>query len=382
VQRGGGDAAHTARVVSWNVNGLRRIAPGGLKAFLADALPGVQDVLCVQETKLLRQDLTRELALADGWCVRRRRWLLAVLVPLPARPPPACSIFISYHCADQPMLAPAPAAAPGTGRDAYFAFSRGKVGYSGVATFCRHGSALPLPLHAEEGLTGALPQPSAAAPKRHGGEGGAAPAPALPLPDWDAAGFGAEELQQLDSEGRCVITDHVRAAMQTVDAAALAPPGRGATRGCRLQHARSELLPGSTLHRTAVLPRHTPLISTCVFVSQGFVVVFNVYVPAITSEERAVERFAFKLRFLTVRPSSSRLPPGRTTLRSQARPPATAVTVGCASTALRRAGGCALSLGTQQRLLPHVARSSSPRRCSCGLRCCSPRAGAWCWWAT
>eukprot|EP00198_Chlamydomonas_reinhardtii_P003572 XP_001692908.1 predicted protein [Chlamydomonas reinhardtii] len=54
------------RIVSWNVNGLRRVIAhfGSLDKFLS-ALEA--DVLCIQEHKLTRADLKRELALADGW---------------------------------------------------------------------------------------------------------------------------------------------------------------------------------------------------------------------------------------------------------------------------------------------------------------------------
>ncbi|KXZ51325.1 hypothetical protein GPECTOR_13g812 [Gonium pectorale] len=136
------------RLVTWNVNGLRRIvtAFGGLGPLL-ESLHA--DVVCFQETKLTRGMLERDLALADGW-------------------------------------------------ESFFAFTRGKVGYSGVATFCRRDVAVPR--HAEEGFTGALALPPGVRPDS------AAAAAAL-HPRWAAAGLGGEELLQLDGEGRVVVTD-------------------------------------------------------------------------------------------------------------------------------------------------------------------------------
>ena len=72
------------------------------------------------------------------------------------------------------------------GFTSYFSFSRRKTGYSGVATFC--SSAAATPERAEDGLA-----------VTKGGVGG--------LNDLEAE-FTPEEIKDLDSEGRCVITVH------------------------------------------------------------------------------------------------------------------------------------------------------------------------------
>jgi AP endonuclease-2 len=77
------------------------------------------------------------------------------------------------------------------GYTSYFSFSRKKTGYSGVATFCKTDFT---PIQAGEGLGSTLPSSS----------------------NSDNIGcnenilqeFSLEELKSLDSEGRCVITQH------------------------------------------------------------------------------------------------------------------------------------------------------------------------------
>ncbi|XP_042882834.1 DNA-(apurinic or apyrimidinic site) endonuclease 2-like isoform X2 [Penaeus japonicus] len=77
------------------------------------------------------------------------------------------------------------------GYSSYFSFSRKKSGYSGVATFC---SQRTTPTHAQEGLTG-----------KHAGElfDGGGTVEVLP------GRWKDEELKNLDSEGRAVITQHL-----------------------------------------------------------------------------------------------------------------------------------------------------------------------------
>jgi len=123
------------KILSWNVNGLRSLEnlPDWLRRLDAD-------ILSFQETKLTRDMLTEPLAIIPGYT-------------------------------------------------SYYAFSRGRQGYSGVATYVRYGST---PSAAEEGITGHLVK----------GEteiGGT---------DHLHIEFTQEELKSLDAEGRCVITKH------------------------------------------------------------------------------------------------------------------------------------------------------------------------------
>ncbi|KAK2841051.1 hypothetical protein Q7C36_012630 [Tachysurus vachellii] len=123
------------KIVTWNINGIRTFKKGiksALDAFGAD-------IICVQETKVTRDMLDERTAIVDGY-------------------------------------------------NTYFSFSRGRTGYSGVATFCKDSAT---PFCAEEGLTGRL--------VNHGEAVGCY---------GDQGAFSIEELQSLDSEGRAVITQH------------------------------------------------------------------------------------------------------------------------------------------------------------------------------
>lgn len=118
------------RILTWNVNGLRAVASskrGGLRELLDSTQA---DIICLQETKLRRPELTAEVALSEGW-------------------------------------------------ESFFDFSVHKTGYSGVATFCKAWCA---PRAAQRGLVG----PSAA----------------------HVAHLAADEIEALDQEGRCIMTDH------------------------------------------------------------------------------------------------------------------------------------------------------------------------------
>ncbi|XP_044538643.1 DNA-(apurinic or apyrimidinic site) endonuclease 2 [Gracilinanus agilis] len=88
------------RLVSWNINGIRR-SPEALKHLL-DSLGA--DVTCLQETRVTRDLLEEPLAIVEGY-------------------------------------------------SSYFSFSRCRSGYSGVATFCKNNAT---PGAAEEGLTSLL----------------------------------------------------------------------------------------------------------------------------------------------------------------------------------------------------------------------------------
>jgi AP endonuclease-2 len=130
------------RLLSFNVNGLRSIRDCySLKGWSFDEfLDSLQaDVLCFQEVKINEaKRLERELAMPKD--------------------------FTAYH-----------------------AFQRGakKIGYSGVATFCRKGCWEPITC--EDGLTSHI-------------------SPDSPI----LIAYSKDELQILDSEGRCMITDHLQ----------------------------------------------------------------------------------------------------------------------------------------------------------------------------
>ncbi|OMO57044.1 Exodeoxyribonuclease III xth [Corchorus capsularis] len=140
------------KIVTYNVNGLRqRISQFGSLLKLLNSFDA--DIICIQETKLRRQELTADLAIADGYE----------------------SFFSCTRTSD-----------------------KGRTGYSGVATFCRVKSAFSsveaaLPIAAEEGFTGLLgcSRKDEEAEVAEGLEE-----------------FSREELLKVDSEGRCIITDH------------------------------------------------------------------------------------------------------------------------------------------------------------------------------
>ncbi|XP_059623496.1 DNA-(apurinic or apyrimidinic site) endonuclease 2 isoform X2 [Cornus florida] len=145
------------KIVTYNINGLNsRISQFGSLLKLLDSLDA--DIICFQETKLTRQQLTADLVIADG-----------------------------YEC--------------------FFSCTRtsnkGRVGYSGVATFCRVKSAfssneVPLPLAAEEGFTGVLETL----------QGSRARKDRMPAKVEGLEEFPKDELLKIDSEGRCIVTDH------------------------------------------------------------------------------------------------------------------------------------------------------------------------------
>ncbi|XP_029910966.1 DNA-(apurinic or apyrimidinic site) endonuclease 2 [Myripristis murdjan] len=123
------------KIVTWNINGIRTFRGGIQKAL--DCLDA--DIVCFQETKVTRDLLDERTAIVDGY-------------------------------------------------SSYFSFSRGRSGYSGVATYCKDSAT---PFAAEEGLTGLL--------TTHDDKVGCY---------GDLTEFSDEELQLLDNEGRAVITQH------------------------------------------------------------------------------------------------------------------------------------------------------------------------------
>lgn len=142
------------KIVTYNVNGLRqRIAQFGSLRNLLNSFDA--DIICFQETKLRRQDLTADLVMADGYE----------------------SFFSCTRTSD-----------------------KGRTGYSGVITFCRVKSAfssneVALPLAAEEGFTGLMGDSQTCKAN-------------LPFSMDDLEEFSKDELLSVDSEGRCIITDH------------------------------------------------------------------------------------------------------------------------------------------------------------------------------
>uniref|UniRef100_A0A0E0B5T3 DNA-(apurinic or apyrimidinic site) endonuclease 2 n=1 Tax=Oryza glumipatula TaxID=40148 RepID=A0A0E0B5T3_9ORYZ len=147
------------KIVTYNVNGLRpRVAQHGSLRRLLDALDA--DIICFQETKLSRQDLSGDVIMAEGY-----------------------EAFISCNRS-----------------------SKGRGAYSGVATFCRVTSAfssqeVALPVAAEEGFTGL--QETAKNSETIGDF-----VLVTPVEEEGLGEVTKEELLKVDNEGRCVITDH------------------------------------------------------------------------------------------------------------------------------------------------------------------------------
>ncbi|CAG7886196.1 unnamed protein product [Brassica rapa] len=143
------------KIVTYNVNGLRqRVSQFDSLLKLLDSFDA--DIICFQETKLRRQELTSDLTIAEGY-------------------------------------------------ESFFSCTRtcekGRTGYSGVATFCRVKSAslsceVALPVAAEEGFTGLVNSGL-----RGGRSGSSVVAEGLEECEKD-------KLLRVDQEGRCVITDH------------------------------------------------------------------------------------------------------------------------------------------------------------------------------
>ncbi|KAE8010620.1 hypothetical protein FH972_006976 [Carpinus fangiana] len=143
------------KIVTYNVNGLRsRISQFGSLHKLLNSFDA--DIICFQETKLRRQELTADMAVAEGYE----------------------SFFSCTRTSD-----------------------KGRTGYSGVATFCRVKSAfssneVALPIAAEDGCTGLVGN-------SQNGKGEVCEAA-----EGLEGEFSKDELLKVDSEGRCVMTDH------------------------------------------------------------------------------------------------------------------------------------------------------------------------------
>lgn len=147
------------KIVTYNVNGLRpRIQQYGSLVKLLDSLDA--DIICFQETKLSRHDLRADLVRAEG--------------------------YESFFSCCAPTS------------------DRGRTaGYSGVATFCRVKSAflsneVALPISAQEGFSGLLTTSKGYEPRKE----------ECPSIAEGLECFSRDELLKVDSEGRCLITDH------------------------------------------------------------------------------------------------------------------------------------------------------------------------------
>ncbi|XP_062194373.1 DNA-(apurinic or apyrimidinic site) endonuclease 2-like [Phragmites australis] len=147
------------KIVTYNVNGLRpRVAQHGSLRRLLDALDA--DIICFQETKLSRQDLSADVIMAEGY-----------------------EAFVSCNRT-----------------------WKGRGAYSGVATFCRVTTAfssqeVALPVAAEEGFTGL--QDYAKNSEILGDF-----VLAMPVEEEGLGEITREDLLSVDNEGRCIITDH------------------------------------------------------------------------------------------------------------------------------------------------------------------------------
>lgn len=149
------------KIVTYNVNGLRpRVSSHGSLIKFLNSLEA--DIICLQETKLSRQELSADMTSAEGYE----------------------AFFSCTHAS----------------------FKR-RSGYSGVATFCKVNAAfssteVALPLAVEEGFTGLLKCPRVGETK----------ATVSSISDYgEVQTLGCltrQELLKLDSEGRCLITDH------------------------------------------------------------------------------------------------------------------------------------------------------------------------------
>ncbi|KAK8970505.1 hypothetical protein KSP40_PGU005187 [Platanthera guangdongensis] len=148
------------KIVTYNVNGLRqRVSQHGSLLKLLNSLDA--DIICFQETKLQKQDLSVDVTMAEGY-----------------------EAFVSCTRTS----------------------CKGRLGYSGVATFCRVRSAfstneVALPVTAEEGFTGLF----------ESSDRQEIVARDLIEKIMEVEGLEdttKEDLLKVDSEGRCIITDH------------------------------------------------------------------------------------------------------------------------------------------------------------------------------
>lgn len=137
-------AVKMLRIVSWNINGIRRVINEDFNTSTSMAMERIldkldADIVCLQETKVTRDMLTEPLAIIKGY-------------------------------------------------NSYFSFSRSRSGYSGVATFCKDSAT---PMAAEEGLSGL-----------HATQNGDVGCYG------NMNEFTQEELRALDNEGRALLTQH------------------------------------------------------------------------------------------------------------------------------------------------------------------------------
>lgn len=155
-------------------------------------LPPSADIICLQETKLRRCDIDRELAVVEGWSVAGARllltycWLPAVGYLLP------CGDGTGAGQLQRPSYPLNRGALPTLpGRDSFFCCDTTRAtGYSGTATYVRSGVALPFA--AEEGFTGCAPLAAGEHSARMGAQGWAPMNVRVHAswPVWDACTLG------------------------------------------------------------------------------------------------------------------------------------------------------------------------------------------------
>lgn len=157
------------KVVSWNVNGLRKFRPLGDMFKQLNA-----DILCFQETRVSGEwdDSLESLAFVAGY-------------------------------------------------DSFFSICKEKRGYSGVATFCRRGVATPW--NAGEGLRSKVGGASISF-----NEAGACGSCKFEVCPCEGKGCSEESMSLIEDEGRCVITDHGLFVLVNVYIPAVSVEGRSA----------------------------------------------------------------------------------------------------------------------------------------------------------
>jgi AP endonuclease-2 len=202
------------RLATWNVNGWRPLmAKTRAETFLSSFRPaagqgqGVDpsvsvDILCVQEHKLGQSELDGFLSGADG--AEFDSYFVHNMTDAGAGGDGGAA---ALEDDDDDGGGGGNGGAAGAPPSSSSATAKG--GYSGVATFVRR-SRVPV-LDAQVGFTGLLPQPTTAAAAADQQQQQQQSPPPPDLPPYLADLWRSDDparLRALDSEGRCVVTDH------------------------------------------------------------------------------------------------------------------------------------------------------------------------------